>query len=177
MEPTQHPYKLQEGERLLWHGGKREELWWRFPAALFWMVYGLDRIFNRDNPMPVRVLFFILVLLYAVLFVWALWPTGRIATWRKQWMYRVTNRSVVVQGPGRGIFSIVNTAPLGDISDLYVSDRQNGLGTLVIGYAKEPKTLSDGTKALSKLTYMRLVSITNPHEAYALIDSARKSAV
>jgi hypothetical protein len=91
---------------------------------------------------------------------------GRMATWRKQWMYRITNRSVVVQRPGRGIFSTVYTVPLGDISDLYIGAQENGLGTVIIGY---PKTSG-------KLTYLRLESIENAREVRALIDNARKNA-
>jgi hypothetical protein len=97
-------------------------------------------------------------------------------TWRKKWMYRVTNRRVVLEGPGKGILSIVDSVPLEDIGTLDVSTESNGLGIVVIGYSKEPSTMLDGTRVLGKLTYVSLKSVANPREVRALIESARKTA-
>src|SRR5258707_1712251 len=137
MEITSHPYSLEEGEQLLWHGGTRESPWlpiWLMAPVL---IIGLIKIFDKHDTMLFRVYWWALGLICLLMLTWGLWPRGRIVRWRKQWMYRVTNRRVVVQGVG-GIFgSILHNVPLSDIGDLSVSFERNGLGTVVIGHSNE----------------------------------------
>ncbi len=177
MEITSHPYSLEEGEQLLWHGGTRESPWLPIWLMAPGLLIGLMKIFDNHEPILLRLAFLALGLISLLILTWRLWPRGRIMTWRKQWMYRVTNRRVVVQG-ARGIFgSILHNVPLSDIGDLNVSFERNGLGTVVIGHSKAARTLLDGTRVLGKLVYVSLNTIANPREVIALIESAKKNAV
>jgi hypothetical protein len=176
MEITRYPYTLEPGEQVLWHGGTRESRWWRILPMASALLIAAIPVVDTHAPMPFRMVCLTLAGISLLLLIWMLSPRGRILTWRKEWMYRVTNRSVVVQGPGKGIFSIVDRVPLSDIGDLDVSTDPNGLGTVVIGYAKEAQTLSDGTRVFGALVYLKLDRIANPREVYRLIESARQNA-